>query len=49
MVTYGILLRRLQADPFLEDVRAVLLDEFHERTLEADLSIGMLHRDRIAA
>ncbi len=43
-VTTGILLRRLQADPFLEGFGAVLLDEFHERSLEADLALGMLFR-----
>ncbi|QDS93717.1 ATP-dependent RNA helicase HrpB [Roseimaritima multifibrata] len=43
-VTYGILLRQLQADPYLEGIDAVLLDEFHERGLESDLSLGMLLR-----
>ncbi|MCA9129045.1 MAG: ATP-dependent helicase HrpB [Planctomycetales bacterium] len=42
-MTPGILLRRLQADPILEDVSAILLDEFHERSLEYDLLLGMLH------
>lgn len=41
-VTTGILLRRLQSDSFLEGFDAVLLDEFHERSLEADLALGML-------
>lgn len=45
-VTTGVLLRRLQADPFLEGIDAVALDEFHERSLEADLALGMLHRLR---
>jgi ATP-dependent helicase HrpB len=43
-MTTGILLRRLQSDPFLENVSAILLDEFHERSLEMDLSLGMIHR-----
>lgn len=46
VVTYGILLRRLQADPFLDGVACVILDEFHERSLEADLCVGMLQRIR---
>ncbi len=46
VVTYGILLRRLQSDPFLDGVGCVILDEFHERSLEADLCLGMLQRVR---
>jgi len=42
VMTEGILLRRLQADPFLSDVGAVLLDEFHERSLASDLALGLL-------
>ena len=45
-MTTGILLRRLQADPLLEDVSCVVLDEFHERSLEIDLALGMLQRIR---
>lgn len=41
-VTPGILLRRLLADPGLEGVHAVVLDEVHERGLETDLLVGML-------
>jgi ATP-dependent helicase HrpB len=41
-VTPGILLRRLLADPGLEGVAAVVLDEVHERGLETDLLVGML-------
>ena len=41
-VTPGILLRRLLADPGLEDAAAVILDEVHERGLETDLLLGML-------
>jgi ATP-dependent helicase HrpB len=44
VATEGILLRRLQSDPALEDVSVVLLDEFHERSLDADLLLGMLRR-----
>jgi ATP-dependent helicase HrpB len=45
-MTTGMLLRRIQADPFLEDVSCVVLDEFHERSLEIDLALGMLQRIR---
>jgi ATP-dependent helicase HrpB len=41
-VTPGILLRRLLADPGLEDTAAVILDEVHERGLETDLLVGLL-------
>lgn len=44
VATEGILLRRLQSDPMLEGVSAVLLDEFHERSLNADLLLGLLRR-----
>ena len=42
VVTEGILLRRLQSDPFLEDISVVILDEFHERSLSQDLALAML-------
>ena len=41
-VTTGILLRRLQRDPELRDVSAVVLDEVHERQLDADLTLALL-------
>ncbi|WP_285313865.1 ATP-dependent helicase HrpB [Pseudarthrobacter sp. fls2-241-R2A-168] len=41
-VTPGILLRRLLADPGLEGMAAVVLDEVHERGMETDLLVGML-------
>ena len=40
-VTEGILLRKLQADPFLEGIGAVVFDEFHERRLGSDLALGL--------
>jgi ATP-dependent helicase HrpB len=46
VMTYGVLLRRLQSDPLLDEFGTVLLDEFHERSLEADLTLGMLARIR---
>jgi len=45
-MTTGVLLRQLTADPFLEHVGCVILDEFHERSLEIDLALGMLQRLR---
>src|SRR5262249_22321051 len=41
-MTPGILLRLLHDDPFLESAGAVLFDEFHERSLENDLSLAMV-------
>ncbi len=44
IVTDGVLLRLLQDDPFLEQVSAVVFDEFHERGLNVDLALGMVRR-----
>lgn len=44
VVTEGVLLRRLQDDPFLEGIDAVLFDEFHERSLNSDLALAMVRR-----
>jgi len=44
IVTEGILVRMLQDDPFLDGVGAVIFDEFHERSLHADLSLAMARR-----
>ena len=41
-VTTGVLLRRLQRDPELPGVSAVVLDEVHERQLDADLALALL-------
>jgi len=40
--TTGIMLRRLVSDVSLEGIAAVILDEFHERSLEMDLILGLL-------
>ncbi|NND99740.1 MAG: ATP-dependent helicase HrpB [Pirellulaceae bacterium] len=45
-MTTGVLLRRLSSDPLLENAACVILDEFHERSLEMDLVLGMLERIR---
>jgi ATP-dependent helicase HrpB len=44
--TTGIMLRRLLADVSLDGIGAVVLDEFHERTIEMDLVLGLLVRVR---
>lgn len=41
VVTEGILTRRLQADPELKNIALVIFDEFHERSLHADLSLAL--------
>jgi ATP-dependent helicase HrpB len=41
VITEGVLTRMLQSDPALEGVGAVLLDEFHERSLQADLGLAL--------
>jgi ATP-dependent helicase HrpB len=41
VITEGILTRLLQSDPALEDVAAVIFDEFHERSLQADLGLAL--------
>ena len=48
VVTTGVLLRRLQRDPELPGVAAVVLDEVHERQLDADLTLAMLLDARAA-
>ena len=42
VMTEGLLAKRLQSDPFLEDVGCVILDEFHERSIHTDLAISFL-------
>ncbi|MCY1501480.1 ATP-dependent helicase HrpB [compost metagenome] len=41
VVTEGILTRRLQEDPALEGVGLVIMDEYHERSLDADLALAL--------
>jgi ATP-dependent helicase HrpB len=41
VVTEGVLTRMLQDDPALEGVAAVIFDEFHERSLQADLGLAL--------
>lgn len=42
VVTEGILTRMLQQDAELQGVSLVILDEFHERSLQADLALALL-------
>ena len=48
VVTAGLLLRRLQRDPELSGVDAVILDEVHERSLDSDLLLALLADARAA-
>ncbi len=41
VVTEGILTRMIQRDPALEGIGAVIFDEFHERSLNADLGLAL--------
>lgn len=41
VVTEGILTRRIQNDPLLEGVAMVIFDEFHERSIHADLGLAL--------
>lgn len=42
VVTEAILVRQLQSDPALEDYNVVVLDEFHERSVNTDLALTFL-------
>src|SRR6266516_2547896 len=53
VATEGILTARLQSDPLLSDFGVIVLDEFHERSIHADLALAlakqaMLARDDLA-
>ncbi len=41
VVTEGILTRRIQYDPSLENIAMVIFDEFHERSIHADLAMAL--------
>ncbi len=41
VVTEGVFARMIVADPGLEGIGAVLFDEFHERSLDADLGLAL--------
>ena len=42
VVTEGILTRMIQSDPMLTGIGAVIFDEFHERSLNADLGLALV-------
>ena len=42
VATEGILTARLQSDPLLSDFAVVVLDEFHERSIHADLALALV-------
>ena len=48
IATEGILTARLQQDPLLSDFRTVVLDEFHERSIHADLAIALARQAWLA-
>ena len=41
VATEGVLTARLESDPLLTDFRTVVLDEFHERSIHADLGLAL--------
>lgn len=43
-MTEGVFVRRMQDDPLLEGVSVVIFDEFHERSLDADVALAMVRR-----
>lgn len=46
VVTEGVLTRRLQHDPELEDTALVIFDEFHERNIHSDLGLALCLQSR---
>ena len=46
VLTEGILTRRLQKDPLLENVGLIIFDEFHERSVHADLCLALCREIR---
>lgn len=46
VVTEGILTRMLQDDPSLENIGLLIFDEFHERSLDADLGLALVLQGR---
>ena len=48
VATEGILTARLASDPLLEGVQTVVLDEFHERSLHADVALALARQALVA-
>ena len=42
LITEGLFSKFLLSDPYLESVSAVIIDEFHERSLNADMAIAQI-------
>ncbi|MEM7261484.1 MAG: ATP-dependent helicase HrpB [Planctomycetota bacterium] len=49
VMTEGLLLRRLQRDPFLEDIAVVIFDEIHERSVDAEVSLALTRKVQLEA
>ena len=47
VVTEALLTRMLQRDPSLEGVSSVIFDEFHERSIHADLALALTHHAHV--
>jgi ATP-dependent helicase HrpB len=41
VITEGLLTKRLLADPALDGVKVLILDEFHERSIQADVALAL--------
>lgn len=48
VVTEGILTARLQQDPLLSDFATIVLDEFHERSIHADIGLALARQAWLA-
>jgi ATP-dependent helicase HrpB len=48
VATEGVLTSRLQQDPLLSDFHTVVLDEFHERSIHADLGLALVKQAWVA-
>src|SRR5207248_6985717 len=48
VATEGILTARLQSDPLLSDFDVIVLDEFHERSIHADLALALARQAMLA-
>lgn len=48
VVTEGILTARLQQDPLLSDFTTIILDEFHERSIHADVGLALARQAWLA-
>lgn len=48
VMTEGVLTARLQSDPLLSDFAVVVIDEFHERSINADLALALARQAQLA-